>query len=468
MKDLGFINRKKELQFLKDALSSGERQLLVIYGRRRVGKSRLITFFSGNKPHIYFLADKRGTESNVRRFAEKCGEYFNEPPPAAEDFAGVFKYLMNRVGEKPFIVAMDEFSYLVEKDDSVPSVFQRAWDEVLPGTKMCLILCGSSISMMYEGALSRSSPLYGRKTGHWKVLPMRFADAMKFFPDAGMEKAIQLFSVFGGIPAYLAEADGSKSIEWNIEQVVLKKGAPLYEEPEFLLRQELRDPSTYSSILEAMAANSKLTDIANKAGVKATDFPKYFAVLENLELVEREIQVTEKESKRALYKMSDNFFSFWFRFAFPRKSELEEGRHTEVLEKTMAVFNQYVGRAFEEVCRQALEDSREAFPFTKIGKWWGSYRDGNERKTSEMDIVALNEPEKGILFAECKWSENVDAPTILAELKKKAELVEWNGGKRKEKYAIFAKSFGRRTDEEGVLLFDLKDLDRIFRKAQGE
>lgn len=468
MENLKFINRKKELDFLSKAHLSRERQLIVIYGRRRVGKTFLITFFAKNKPHIYFLADKRGTESNVKRFAEKCGEYFNEPPPAAEDFAGVFQYLKNRIGEKPFIAAIDEFSYLVEKDSSIPSVFQRAWDEALAGTEICLVLCGSSISMMEEGALSHKSPLYGRRTGHWKVLPMRFRDAIRFFPGAGIEKSIELYSVFGGIPSYLSKAAPEKSIEENIEEHILKKGSPLYEEPEMLMREELRDPSTYLSIMEAMAFNSKITDIANKAGIKATDLPKYLAVLQNLELVGRLVPVTEPKSKKALYGIRDNLFLFWFKFGFPRKSELEEGRHGEVLKRAMAGFSQHAAKAFEDVCLQALEEAPETSGYGKFGKWWGAYSEKGERKTAEIDVVALNGQKKEILFGECKWSENVDAPAILAELKKKAELVEWNGGKRNEAYAIFAKSFNRRTDEENILLFDLKDLKKVFRKVQGE
>lgn len=467
MEEPRFINRKKELEFLGRAYPSRERQLIVIYGRRRAGKTFLITFFAKGKPHIYFLADKRGTESNVRRFAEKCGEYFKEPPPAAEDFAGVFKYLKNRIGEKPFIVAIDEFSYLVEKDSAIPSVFQRAWDEELAAAGICLILCGSSISMMEEGVLSHKSPLYGRRTGHWKVLPMRFRDAMKFFPGAGIEKSIELYSVFGGIPSYLAKADPEKSIEENMGERILKKGSPLYEEPEMLMREELRDPSTYLSIMEAMASNSKITDIANKAGIKATDLPKYMAVLKKIELAERMVPVTEPKSRKALYGIKDNLFLFWFKFAFPRKSELEEGRHGDVLRRAVAGFSQHAARAFEDVCRQALEESPETSGYEKPGKWWGAYSHMGERKTAEIDVVALNGQKKEILLGECKWSEKVDAPAILAELKKKAELVEWNRGKRKEKYAIFAKSFGRRTDEEGVLLFDLKDLEKVFMKVRG-
>lgn len=462
MEILNFINRGEELGFLGQRWKDKERQLIVMYGRRRVGKTELITHFSREKPHIYFLADKRGTESNSVRFSEKCARHFGDPPMAFKEFDQAFRYLANRVGRERVIVIIDEFSYLVEKDPSIPSVFQLCWDEMLKGTSMVLVLCGSSISMMQRGALSYESPLYGRRTGQWKVLPLPFRHVMGFFPGKGIKDIVPIYAVAGGIPMYLRKIDPALDLSQNILMNIFAKGTFLYEETRFLLQEELRDVSVYESILAAMAAKQKLTDIANLAGIPANDLPKYLSVLKNLELIEKQTPVTEKKSKRSLYRIKDNFFRFWFRFAYPFRSELEEGRSGEVLERAREEFIKHVSAVFEDICREAFI-AVEGGRYDEVGKWWGSYREGGERRTQEIDIVALDQKTNGIAFAECKWQDDVDSKAVLEQLRQKSRLVEWNNEGRKEKYVIFAKSFRNRTPD--ALLFDLADLERIFRKT---
>jgi AAA+ ATPase superfamily predicted ATPase len=372
----------------------------------------------------------------------------------------VFKYIANRAGKKRRVVVIDEFSYLVEKDAAIPSIFQLCWDEVLKDTHIMLILCGSSISMMEKGALSYESPLYGRRTGQWKVLPMGFGETLKFFPDKTMEETIEIYSVTGGIPEYLLKIQPELDLRQNILDNMFRKGEFLYEETDFLLQEELRDPSTYKSVLAAMAGSTKVTDIANKAGLKAGDLPKYLNVLQSLELVGREVPVTEKKTKKSSYTIKDNFFRFWFRIAFPYRSELEEGRGDEVLKRQEPELTKHIAHVFEDVCREALI-RMEAGNYEKFGRWWGSYREGDERKTGEIDMAALNEKAKGILFGECKYEKNVDARAILHALRYKAEQVQWK--RKTERFVIFAKSFSSKVEEEGVSLYDLKAVEAIFR-----
>jgi hypothetical protein len=460
MEVLKFVNREEELGFLEEKYAETGRQLVVMYGRRRVGKSELITHFSTEKPHIYFLADKRGTESNAARLSAKCSEYFGDPPLELREFDKVFRYVANRTGKKRLVVVVDEFSYLVEKDSAIPSVFQLCWDEVLKDTRIMLILCGSSISMMQKGALSYESPLYGRRTGQWKVLPMGFGEALKFFPDKTMEEMIGIYSVTGGIPEYLLKMRPELDLRQNILDNMFRKGKFMYEETDFLLQEELRDPSTYKSVLAAMAGSTKVTDIANKAGLKAGDLPKYLNVLQSLELVGREVPVTEKKTKKSSYFIKDNFFRFWFRIAFPYRSELEEGRGDEMLKRQEPELTKHIAHVFEDVCREALVRT-EAGNYERFGRWWGGYREGGERKVGEIDIAALNEKARSILFAECKYEKNVDARAVLHALRLKAEQVQWK--RKAERFVIFAKSFSSRVEEDGVSLYDLKALEAIFR-----
>ncbi len=290
MQKINFVDREGELRFLEEMYNK-DGGLVIIYGRRRVGKTEMIKQFIREKKHLYYLADKRGTEINAKNMARLAAETFGELPVVAENFDDVFKFIAKRI-EGKFVVVIDEFSYLVEKDDAIPSIFQRIVDEIIKGKEVLLILSGSSISMMYQGTLSYSSPLYGRRTGEWKLNPLDFRQAVKFFPAAGLEKAVELYAIFGNIPAYLAAIDASKSVKENIINTLLRKGSKLYREPEFLLREELREPSRYVSILEALGGSSKLSEVASKANVPAKDMPKYFRVLSELELVRKEMPVT--------------------------------------------------------------------------------------------------------------------------------------------------------------------------------
>jgi AAA+ ATPase superfamily predicted ATPase len=392
--------------------------------------------------------------------------------PEVRNFDDAFNYILKRVGNERIIVAIDEFSYLVEKDESVPSVFQRIVDEYLKESNIYLILNGSSISMMEEGVLSYKSPLYGRRTGQWKITPLSFRDSWLFLPEYSFEEFMGAFSVVGNIPAYLMQFDDSLDIYGNIVNRILGKGNPLYEEVEFILREELREPSVYMSIVEAIADGmTRVTEIANRCYMDAKDIPKYLRVLQRLHLVHRLIPVTERKpkTKKAVYHVSDNFFRFWFRFVYPNRSDVEGGEMDRVLSKIKTGFDPYVGRIFEQVCSEFLGELNSnadlPFHFTKVGNWWGHYREQGMRKEVEIDLVALNEETKEILFAECKWSNKSVGVKTYRELEEKSKLVNWFNDERREYFALFSKSgFKPELRSKDILLFDLKDIEESLGK----
>jgi AAA+ ATPase superfamily predicted ATPase len=465
-----FVNRKEELEFLEREFMDTGLKVIILYGRRRVGKTELINQFCKDKPHIYFLADKRGTAINAREFAANSARYFNDITPEVRNFDDAFIYILKRTEDRKLIVTIDEFAYLVEKDDSIPSVFQKIVDVHLKGTNTYLILCGSSISMM-EGILGYRSPLYGRRTGQWKVTPLRFKDSWSFLPRYSLEEFIEAFSVVGNIPAYLLQFDDSADIYENIEKGILRRGNPLYDEVEFILRAELREPSVYMSVVEAIANGAtKVTEIANRCYINAKDIPKYLQVLQRLQLVQRVVPITERKTKtkKAIYQISDNFFRFWFRFVYPNRSDVEGGEVDRALSKIRAEFNLYVGRIFEQVCREFLEEVNHRaglpFHFTKIGNWWGHFREDGVRKEIEIDIVALNEDTRDILFAECKWLNKKVGINTYHNLMEKSTRVEWHLDKRKEYFALFSKAgFTPELKKENIILFDLKEIEKIKR-----
>ena len=452
-----FINREEELKFLEEKFKE-ERQLIILYGRRRVGKTELIKKFCEGKEYIYFLADKRGTLLNAERFANIVAEHFNDIPPKVKNFDEVFAYIAKRLNKRKILIVIDEFSYLIEKDDSIPSVFQLIWDEILKDKNVMLILCGSLVSMM-ENLLSYKSPLYGRRTGQWKLLPLTFKDAQKFFTNYSMEEKIIAYSILGGIPFYLKMFDDRKDIYKNIEEKILRKGEVLYEEVEFLLREELKDYSTYLSILEAIArGNSRIGEIANFCKIQAKDLPKYLNVLMKLDIVERVIPITEKKTtKKTIYKIKDNFFSFYFRFVYPFKSDLEVGNVDKVMKIIKRDLNSFVGKKFEDISREFLIQMNMKgllpFKFSNIGTWW--------EKDKEIDIVAFDKEEKKILFCEVKWQDldEKEAEEIIENLKENAKMVKWFNEKRKEYFGLICKRIEKKEilRKKGYLIFDLND-----------
>jgi AAA+ ATPase superfamily predicted ATPase len=425
------IDRDTEREWLRSHLADGQ-QLLVIYGRRRVGKTTLVTEVLDRleMPSVYYLCDQRGTETNARQFAERCATTFDDVPPAVDDFTEAFRYLTGRV-DGPFVVAIDEFSYLVEADETVTSVFQTVVDEILDGTEISLVLLGSSISMMEEGVLSYESPLYGRRTGQWRLEPMTLGQAAAFFPEYDPKTMIQTYSVVGGVPAYLEQFDADTDLLTNVEQRVLSKGAFLYEEPEFLLRQELREPATYMAILEAIAGGaSRVTEIANEIDKQANSLSRYLSNLERLAIIEKETPVTDPDG-RGVYRLRDYYLRFWFRYVSPNRATLEQGHTTPVRDTIADTFPTHVSWTFEDVCRQAVRTPAFPVECSRVGRWW--YDD------MEVDIAGVNEQTETLLLGECKWTDDPVGTPLLSGLEGVESEVRWHGSDRTVSYALFAK-----------------------------
>jgi AAA+ ATPase superfamily predicted ATPase len=331
-----------------------------------------------------------------------------------------------------------------------------------------MILMGSSISMMERGVLSHKSPLYGRRTGQLLLPPLDFKNARKFFPAKSLKEQVELYSILGGTPAYLLQFSGDRSQLDNVRRNVLRKDAFLYDEVEFVLREELKEPRLYFTILKEIASGrTKVNELSQATGLERNVLSRYLSILENLRIIRRDIPVTEKhphKSRRGLYKIEDDYFRFWFEFVFPNRSSIEKGEIDSVIAKIERSLNRFVGQAFEDVCRQMLwellRQKRAPFAFTKVGKWW--------RREDEIDVVALNDETKEILFAECKWENRKAGPGLVKALMEKAELVDWHNGKRSERFAVFSRSGFTKSCADycrtnGILTFDLKAIERLLR-----
>jgi AAA+ ATPase superfamily predicted ATPase len=454
-----FINREEELKFLEEKYLEDSPQLIIIYGRRRVGKTELIKKFIQNKKNIYILCSRTSIKENIdelkRKFYEITGkEYFLNLNTTS--FIDLFKFFVNEIKNEKIVVVFDEFPYLMEIDKSIVSIFQKIWDELLVNTRVFLILCGSSIGMMESELLSYKSPLYGRRTGQWKVQPFKFKDIRKIFENFSIEDTIKIWSIFGNIPYYLSFFDKNLSVEENIKNKILKKGEVLFEEPKFLLKEEFREPKTYMLILKYISLGYNTQgQLSSVTGIEKGNLSKYLSVLEETKIIEYILPLGQR--KRGMYIISDPFFNFWFRFVYPNISNLEIGLIDKVFSRISNELNDYYGIMFERLILELIKTKTIEFPFNFdwVGKWW--YKD------KEIDIIALNSKTNEIVFVECKWQENVDAKKISNELKEKSKFVKWRNEKRKEYYAIFAKSFKEKIREENLFLFDLKDLEILLK-----
>jgi hypothetical protein len=452
-----FIGRDKELGSLKAWWDSGQPHFIVIYGKRRVGKTELIKRFVKDRPHVYFLAQQISEQENLKMLGRLVGEHFGDlvlTERGFDDWRMFFEYLKRRARER-LVVAVDEFPYLVESNKGIPSIFQAGWDEHLKNAPVFLILCGSSISMMERSVLGHKAPLYGRRTGQILLQPFSFREAAGFFPGLKFEDRLAYFSILGGNPSYLNRLDPDISLEDNLTDCLLSPTAPLYSEVEFLLREELREPRKYFAILKAVALNrTRISEIVNETGFEKSGLHKYLFVLEDLRLIRKEHPVTEKnplKSKKGIYKLQDQFIKFWFRHVLPNKSRLEEGRTGPVLEAIKADLPALEAENYEALAAEILRDlESKVFRFDRVGRWW----DRNE----EIDLVALDEKENRILFGEAKWSVKPVGVNILEDLRRKSRLVDWRRASRKERFCLFSRSgfteeLLRVASGEGIALF---------------
>jgi AAA+ ATPase superfamily predicted ATPase len=314
-----FLDRHRELSALAARYRSGKAEFVVLYGRRRVGKSELIDRFLQSGNGIHLLAREESKTLQLRKFSRDLGEYFGNAflkRTSFSDWDSFFEYIVQRSGSR-FVLAIDEFPYLVKEDPSLPSIIQDYWDTHLKETQIFLLLSGSSISMMESSTMDYRSPLFGRRTGQILLQPLRFIHVFDYLGD--MRKAVEFYSVFGGTPAYIMAADPDKEIMTNVEEKLLREDSFLFRDVEFVLRTELSEPRYYFSILYSIAqGNNRIGLICNDTGLAKSIVNKYLSVLIDLQLVHRRIPVTEgPKSRKGLYFLSDNLFNFWFSFVIP-------------------------------------------------------------------------------------------------------------------------------------------------------
>lgn len=423
-----FIAREKELATLETEYER-DGGFVVIYGRRRVGKTSLIKEFLKGKSSFYFLATKEIESQSMKRFAGVIARTTDSQAVAKatfNDWLDLFSLVADYKPDEKKVLVIDEFPYLVKTNDAFPSILQNAWDEILKDKNVMLILCGSLISMMKKHALSYESPIYGRRTAQIRLLPLSFTD---IYPHQKLsfEEAVEQFSVTGGVPKYFDFFTGKTTLYEEIKETVLSPNGFLYEEPQFLLENEVQSPNSYFSIIKTIAdGNHKLGNIAGVLGLETSALTPYLKTLSELGFVEKQVPVTEnnpEKSRKGLYFISDNFIRFWFRYVYPFKGELEFGNTKIVFDELDKDFRfKFVAFAYEDVCKSIFADLCQSgdidFIPSRIGSYWiNEYGDEN----TQIDVAAVDNKNKRLFLGECKYHVKPVDADVYFDLKKKVE-----------------------------------------------
>lgn len=426
-----FIGRQAELAKL-NAEYERDSSFVVIYGRRRVGKTTLIKEFLKEKTAFYYLATEELESQSMKRLAGVIARMTQNSllqKAVFTDWLDLFQIIADYEPGKKKVLVIDEFPYLVKTNPAFPSILQNAWDEILKDSNVMLILSGSLIGMMQKHALSYDSPLYGRRTSQMRLAPLSFTDiyAVQKLP---FDKAVEQYAVTGGIPKYLEFFEDNRELVEQLKDTVLSKSGFLYEEPFFLLKSESMTAVNYFSIIKAIAdGNHKLGKIAGSLGLETSGVTQYLSTLADLGFIEKRTPITEKnpeKSRKGLYFISDNFIRFWFRYVYPYKGELELDNMQIVLDEINKDFiRKYVAFAYEDICKDIFADlcRKGRIPFTpsRIGSYWLNDYGGN----TEIDVMAVDHQNKRIFAGECKYhAKPVDASVYFTLKEKVSKAVE--------------------------------------------
>ena len=422
-----FLGREKEILGLEKEYAR-DGGFVVIYGRRRIGKTTLIKQFIKSKTAFYFLATKEVESQSMKRFAGVIARTTGNSvmqKAAFSDWLDLFQAVADYKPNEKKVLVIDEFPYLVKVNDSFPSILQNAWDEILKDSNVMLILCGSLISMMKKHALSYESPLYGRRTAQMRIAPLPFttvyANQKLSFTDA-----VEQYSITGGVPKYMEFFSDTQPLYDQIKENILSKNGFLYEEPNFLLTDEVQVPTNYFSIIKVIAdGNHKLGTIAGILGLETSALTPYLKTLSERRFIEKQVPVTEKnaeKTRKGLYFISDNLLRFWFRYVYPYKGELELDNILISLFELIKDFKEkFVAFAYEDICKEIFaklcSDKKIDFTPSKIASYWLNDYGGN----TQIDVMAVDTVNKRLFAGECKYRNQPIDADVYFELAKKVE-----------------------------------------------
>lgn len=463
--------RDKEISLLNRLFDSNKFEFLVLYGRRRVGKTTLLKEFARTHKVIFYSAREKNDALNLHDFSVAVetaieGKYYS-------DFANweiALEYISDAIDkhEEKLVLIIDEFPFIAQENPSIKSSIQHIIDHVWQDKKFMLVLCGSSVSFMEEDVLGYKSPLYGRSTRKLELKAFDYYDSAFFLENYTAEEKLIAYGILGGIPSYLKSFDTTLTIEQNVALNILPEDAFLNEEPQTLLKMEVNSPAVYNSILESIAQGaSKLNDISLKARLVNTTCNKYMGTLKLLRLVNKLTPCGENEqTKKTIYKITDNYLCFWYKYLFRFKSYYDIIGCEDAAKSIMDDISNYMGGAFENICQQYMLRMAMAkkLPFApvSIGKWWGN--NPQKKKQDDIDVLCLDITGQKAIFCECKfrnqpfdikeYDDLISASNIFSQVNEKYYYIFTKGG--------FTPAVKELAKNKNVVLVCLEDLFKIY------
>lgn len=434
-----FIGRENELNTLNRLYNSDKFEFAVIYGRRRVGKTALINEFVKDKDNIFFTGVETNAKQNLDNLSRSIMEYNTGLATGASfnNFQMALEHVFELAKTKRIVLVIDEYPYVARASKSLASTLQLLIDKNKDTSKMFLILCGSSMSYMEDHVLAYKAPLYGRRTAQFKVKPFEFLEACRYFKKFSDEDKALAYGIVGGTPQYLMQLDDTLSIEENIKNTHLNPSSSIFEEPNNLLKQEVREPAIYNAVITAIATgSSKMNEISNKIDEDTSVCATYIKNLITLGIVKKESPYGEKSTRKTIYSIEDNMFRFWYRFVPENTSIISRGAVDLAYNRIAPELSSYMGSVFEDICKQylwkLLLEGKCAVNFTDLGRWWGA----NPKTKSQEEIDIMGTDKDAALFAECKWTnEKVDLG-VLETLVERSTLFSY----KKTHFYLFAKT----------------------------
>lgn len=424
-----FVGRERELASLNRLYTSDKFEFAVIYGRRRVGKTALINQFISDKKAIYFMGVESNAKQNLENFSNNIMEFGTgiRAETMFISFQVALEYVFKLAEKNRLILVIDEYPYVARASKSLASTLQLLIDKYKDCSKLMLILCGSSMAYMEDHVLAYKAPLYGRRTSQMKILPFDFADTCRYLKNFSNEDKAMVYGMVGGTPQYLLQIDDRLSVEDNIKNTFLNPISSLFEEPENLLKQEVREPALYNAIITSIATGaSRMAEISTKVGEDTSVCATYLKNLMALGLIQKETPYGEKVSRKSIYTIDDNMFRFWYRFVPENNSIIGRGAINLAYKRIEPHLSDYMGKVFEEICKQylwkLLLSDASPVQFKELGRWWGT--DPSTRSQIEIDIMGEQDKDTA-LFGECKWTnEKVDV-SVLETLVRRSKIFHY-------------------------------------------
>lgn len=434
-----FIGRNTELKTLDKLYRSNKFEFAVIYGRRRVGKTALINEFSKDKDTIFFTGVETNAKQNLENFSRCIMEYQTgfALDSSFASFQAALEYVFQLAQKKRLVMVIDEYPYVARASKSFASTLQMLIDKNKDSSKLFLILCGSSMSYMEDNVLAYKAPLYGRRTAQLKIQPFDFFESCRYFENFSGEDKALAYGIMGGTPQYLMQLDDRLSIEDNIKNTHLNPASSIFEEPNNLLKQEVREPAIYNAVITAIATGaSKMSEISGKIDEDTSVCATYIKNLISLGIVKKEMPYGEKSGRKTIYSIEDNMFRFWYRFVPENTSLISRGAADLAYSRIAPELSAYMGGVFEEICKQylwrLLLAGKCAASFTELGRWWGT----NPKTRTQEEIDIMGTDKDSALFGECKWTNDKVDLGVLETLVERSSLFHFG----KTHFYLFSKS----------------------------